>query len=612
VVERRRRRAVPTRLTSPLNPFQEDTYVNTTRRSSKLLAFAAASALVLAACGSDDDGGDDGGESPTDSAGETTDTTADTTADTSGETEDTTADTGGEAEAGSGGEFIDLGTFVGDPPEHLDPALNSTLDAYQVINSVYDGLTEIDFSDPTNPAVVPLVADTVEPNEDGSVWTFTIREGAQFSDGSEINASTFQKSWERAADLAGDYSYLLTFIDGGAERLAGEADTLAGVEADDATRTLTVTLDAPYSNFDAVAGFQLFFPVPDAAIDAGAEWENDVMIGNGPYAMESARTDEEIVLVKSDNWQGDFNGDTWDGRLDTIIFRTQTDPDTGYNAFEAGEGDNANIPPGRIQEAQENWGTTLDVSILGSYHFVINDRDPQIGGDENLKLRQAISAAIDRDEINAAVYNGSRTTSTGIVPAGIPGFAEGICEYCTYDAEQAQTLFDEWVAEGGSQDGPIPIQFNADAGHEPVVQIMIDNLAAIGIEAEAQPFPTETYFSELADGACVICRAGWFADYPTYDNFMYDLFHSDALDGNNYGFVNEEFDALVDEAKATTDRDAQAELFNQAEDILLNQQTMAIPINWYRGDYAYNSDRVTTFNQTPQGLILWEQVVVSD
>jgi ABC-type transport system substrate-binding protein len=591
---------------TPVLTSKEDNYVNTKRRTTKVLSLVAVASVAIAACGSDDE------PSTTDA-----DTTEDTTAegDSGSETtEGTTAPEGDgdAAPAGAGGDFIDLGTFVGDPPEHLDPALNSTLAAYQVINAVYDGLTEVDSSNPDDVKIVPLLAETVEANEDASVWTFTIKEGAQFSNGEEINASTFQKSWERAADLAGDYSYLLTFIDGGAERLAGEADTISGIEADDETRTLTVTLDAPYSNFDAVAGFQLLFPVPDAAIEAGAEWENGIMIGNGPYVMDAARTDEEIQLSRNESWQGDFNGETWPDRIDTITFRVQSDPDTGYNAFEAGEGDNANIPPGRIQEAEANWGTTTDQNVLGSYHFVINDRDERIGGEANLKLRQAISAAIDRDEINEAVYNGSRTTSTGIVPPGIPGFAEGICEYCAYDPEQAQALYDEWVADGGVQDGPLPIQFNADAGHEPVVALMVDNLAAIGIEAEAQPFPSETYFSELADGACVVCRAGWFADYPTYDNFMFDLFHSSALDGNNYGFVNEEFDALVDEAKATVDPAAQAELFQNAERVLLNDATMAIPVNWYKGSYAYDQERVTTFPVTNFGLITWEQITLAE
>lgn len=573
----------------------------------KLLALLCAVSLIAAACGSDDD---DDGEATDDTPSEepaeepADDEPADEPAD------DEPTEEPADDEPMAGGEFVDLGTFVGDPPEHIDPALNSTLDAYQVINAVYDGLTELDFfTDPANPITVPLLADTYEANEAADVWTFHIRDGAQFANGEEINASTFQASWERVADLAGDYSYLLTFIDGGAERLAGEADTISGVEADDASRTLTVTLDAPYSNFDAVVGFQLFFPVPAEAIEAGADWENQAMFGNGPYMLEGPRNDQEIILVPNDNWQGDFEGSTWPDRLSRIIFRTQSDPDTSFAAFEAGEGDNANIPAGRIAQAQDEYGTTLDDTILGSYHFVINGRDDRIGGPENLKLRQAVSAAIDREDINAAVYNGSRTVSTGIVPPGIPGFEEGLCDYCGYDPDLAEQLFSEWQDEGGVQDGPLPIQFNADAGHEPVVAIILDNLAAVGIEAEAQPFPSETYFSQLADGACVICRAGWFADYPTYDNFMFDLFHSSALDGNNFGFVNEDFDALVDEAKQTTDADTQGELFRQAEDILLNTDTHAIPINWYRGDYAYDDTRFANFVQS-NGIIYWERIEV--
>ena len=89
---------------------------------------------------------------------------------------------------------------------------------------LYDGLTDIDASDPDNPEIVPLLAESFEPNEDATVWTFTIREGQQFSDGEAILPSTFQRSWERASDpdFAGDYSYLFNFIEGGAEKLAGE------------------------------------------------------------------------------------------------------------------------------------------------------------------------------------------------------------------------------------------------------------------------------------------------------------------------------------------------------------------------------------------------------
>ena len=562
------------------------------RSVGRLAAVLVAFMLIVAACGGDDSSSESSGSGGGDDA--------------SGDSVPTQA----------GGDFVDLGTFVGDPPEHIDPALNSTLDAYQVVNALYDGLTDIDSSDPENPVIVPHVAESYEANEDATVWTFTIRDGATFSDGEAVLPSSFERAWNRAAqpDFAGDYSYLIgAFIEGGQAVLDGEADTISGVVADDDAMTLEVTLTEPYANFDAVAGFQLFMPMPSAVDDLSNQndWENGIMIGNGPYLMSAPRTDQEIALAKNPDWSGDFNGDTWDDRLDTITFRVSADPDTSYNSFEAGEGDNANIPPARTTEADTNYGTTLDVPILGSYHYVFNFRDERVGGDENLLFRQAISQAIDRDEINQAVYDGSRTTGTGITPEGIPGWAPDICDYCAYDPEAAQAAFDEWTAAGNSQDGPLPIQFNSDAGHEPVVQIIIDNLDTIGIEAEADPRDSETYFTDLANGDCVFCRTGWYADYPTYDNFMFDLFDSAALDGNNYGFTNDEFDALVAEAKQTVDADEQASLFQQAEDVLLNQQIGAVPINWYRGDYAYNQERIANFPQTNLGLILWEQVALA-
>ena len=394
-------------------------------------------------------------------------------------------------------------------------------------------------------------------------------------------------------------------------RLAGVEPGDHVVEIGPGVGSLTTALAAPYANWPTVAGFQLFYPMPKDvdSLASQNDWENGVMVSNGPYKLAQPRNDQEIVLVKNDQWAGDQNGKKWADRLDKITFRTSSDPDTSYNAFEAGEGDTANIPPGRVKEADDNYGTTLDTQILGSYHYDVKMDDPTIGGEKNLKLRQAFSMAIDRDKINKDVFDSSRTVSTGVTPPGIPGFKKDLCgEICTYNPEKAKKLVEEWKADGGKQTGPIKIQFNADNGHEPVVQIMVDNLKAVGIEAVADPRPSETYFSSLAKGACVVCRAGWFADYPTYDNFMYDLFHKDSIGGNNYShFNNDQFNSLVDEAKQTVDKDKQADLFNQAETILL-KDVGVIPLLWYRGDYVYNDKKFTNFEQTNFGLILWDQI----
>ena len=160
--------------------------------------------VAFAACGGDDDDSSSGGSDSTNST----------------------------TEGKSGGEFVDLGTFVGDPPEHIDPALNTTLDAYQVINAMYDGLTEIDASDPENPVIKPLVAESFESNDDASCGRSRSATARRSPNGEQILPSTFARAWERASnpDFAGDYSYLFNFIEGGAEKLDGEADTLSGVD----------------------------------------------------------------------------------------------------------------------------------------------------------------------------------------------------------------------------------------------------------------------------------------------------------------------------------------------------------------------------------------------
>jgi len=553
----------------------------------KLLALIAGLSLVAGACGSDDDEGSDSG-----------------------------SDEAGQEEGVQGGELVDLGTFAQGPPEHIDPSINTTSDGWQVGGSLYDGLAETDFSDPENPETVPLVAESWEVNDDATEFVFTIREGLAFSDGEEVLPSSFARGWERASDpdFAGDYSYLFTFIEGGAEKLDGTADTISGVTADDDAMTLTVALADPYANFPAVAGFQTFMPMPSAVdeLTDQSEWERGIMIGNGPFIMAEPANDQQIVLEPNPEWDGtqydEALGLPEQPYLDKLTFTIGSDIDTAYNAFEAGEGDVTNFAPGRYQEAQDNWSTTIDTPFLGAYYFMFNDRDERVGGPDNLLLRQAISQAINREDINTDVYEGSRTTATGVTPPGIPGFAEGLCEYCEYDADAAEAAYQEWLDAGNELAEPLPIQFNADAGHEPVVQIMIDNLADIGIEAVAEPIPSDDYFGQLAEGACVFCRVGWLADYPTYDNFTFDIFGTEALDGNNYGYSNPEFDELVAEAKANTDADAAAELFQQAEQVLLNDDTGVVPINWYNGQQVYNGEKVANLFEEPTGHVVWETV----
>jgi oligopeptide transport system substrate-binding protein len=562
------------------------------RRGIKLLALILGLSLVAAACGGDDD--DDEG------------------AQQGGESQD-------QQDLQQGGELTDLSTFSQGGWDHLDPTLSTTVQESQIGDSLFDTLTEVDYSDIDNPEVRGEVAESWESNDDATEWTFTVRDGLSFSDGTPVLPSSFKRSFERASDpdFAGDYSYLFSFFEGGQDKLDGKADEISGVVADDDAMTLTLTLSEPYANFPAVIGFHTFAPMPESAEGQGVEWEQTAdMIGNGPFMLESAATQEQVVLVPNPEWDGtkydEELGLPAQPYLERITFVVSQDQDTAWNAFLAGEGEVGQLTSGRIQEAVDQYATTLNDPVLGIYYFQMNQEDPRIGGPDNKLLRQAISQAIDRDEINEAVYEGTRTTATGITPPGIPGFQEGLCDYCAYDPDAAQQAYQEWQDAGNSLDEPLPIQFNADAGHEPVVQIIIDNLDAIGIPATAEPLPSDTYFGQMADGGCVMCRAGWIADYPTYDNFMFDLFSTTALGGNNYGYSNTDFDDLLADAKKTTDAGEAADMFHQAEQILLNDDIGTIPINWYLGQYAYDPDVVANLVQQPSLHIEWETVALAN
>lgn len=519
------------------------------------------------------------------------------------------------ATTSEGGELVDYAQLVDSGSNtSFDPAVVQTVDESQVTSAVWDGLTDFDFSDKCKPVLKPLVAASFTPNEDASVWTFTVRGDAVFSNGEKITPSTFKASWERAGskEIASPYGYLIDYIQGGAELQEGTATTLPAVVADDATSTLTVTLSAPNADFGAIVSHSFFSPTSqadrDRLGDASPGWgDKGAMIGNGPFKIEKA-DESEVVLVPNTSWAGNVYGDT-KVNLDKITFKTTKDVETAYQAFEAGEGQTSTIPSGQYGPATEKYKNTVRSTTLGAYYFDFGSSDPQLAGPKNLLLRRAISLAIDRDEINDKVYEGTRLTATGITPPGIPGFKESLCKYCTYDVNEAKSLFKQWQDVGGKLTKPIKIDFNEGGGHEGVVQVMISNLKKnLGISAEAAPVATN-YFEDVAKaGGCHLCRSAWQADYPVYGNFMVDLFSKSSIDGNNFGrFDNAEFETLIAKAQVTTDPTERGELYNKAEDLLLNTETAAVPINWYTGDQVY-ADNVVNYDQPPLGSVLWERV----
>jgi oligopeptide transport system substrate-binding protein len=554
-----------------------------------MLGSAVVIALALAACSSDS----------------TTNTSSD----------GTTAPGGG-GEAASGGELIDGAQLsTSDNLTSFDPGLVQTLDESQITNSLYDGLTDFDFTDKENPVLKGLVAEKWEPNADATEFTFTIKPGLTFTNGDPVLPSSFKYAWVRngQADFASPYGYFIKYVKGGAALQEGTVDNLDdSIVADDEAMTLTVTLESPEADFPAIVSHPFFGPLPEKVVSQlsdQTQWDKGIMIGNGPFKQETPKTDQEVVLVRNPDWAGSVTGNT-SAKLDKLTFKISKDVESAYSSFESGEFDTASIPPGRYADAQANYGNTVESPTLGSYYFDFGSTDEQLWGEENVKLRQAISLAIDRDEINQKVYEGTREEATGVVMPGIPGYKADLCKFCAYDKDEAQRLFDEWKSEGGSLDGPITIDFNTGSGNEDVVAIIQSNLEAIGIQSELNAV-SEKYFGTMADDGCHFCRAGWYADYPAYSTFMVDLYSTAALGGNNLGsFSDPAFDDLLKQAQSTVDDDARYALYQQAEEYLLNEVVAVAPINFYVGDQVYQ-DKVQGFDQPPLGIIAWDEVSVT-
>ena len=523
-----------------------------------------------------------------------------------------------DADAPKGGTFVDY-AYMSDSGTNtsFDPGAVQTLNEFQITQAIFDSLTDFDFTEKCKPELKGDLAESWEVNDDATQYTFTLKKGIKYSNGTEVKASDFKKAWERAgsAELASAYGYLVNSIKGGEALQAGDATTLEGVKADDAAGTLTIDLASPNAEFASILDHPFFSPAEPsdlAKIGNTTGWgDKGLTIGTGPFKLEKA-DETEVVLVPNDQWDGNVYGDT-EVFLEKVQFKMTDSVETAFQTFEAGEGDSAPIPSGKYKDAMAAFPkNSVDNPLMGVYYFDFGADDPQVGGDKNVKLRQAISLAIDRQELNDKVYEGTRDDATGIVPPGIPGYDANICDYCEYDPERAKELFDEWKADGGKLTKPIRIDFNEGGSHGDVAAIIQANLKDnLGIETELAGV-AEDYFKVVAEpGGCQICRAGWYADYPTYGNFMVDLFSAASIGGNNFGrFDNPEFEELIKKAQAEPDDAKRAKLYNDAESLLLNEQTHAVALNFYAGGQVFR-DRVENYDYGPLGFVIWERMAVA-
>ncbi len=504
--------------------------------------------------------------------------------------------------------FIDLQNFAAGEPDHIDPGLTSTLTGAQVAVLMFDSLTDTD----VNGTLVPAAATKWTTADSGKTWVFTVRKH-KFSNGEAVTPSAFVRGWIRATDskLASEVAYHSYIIDGFQAWNEGKGPAPTSVVADDKKMTLTVTLTTPFLGFPAIASHPVFSPIPKsmATADAKAEEKGTTLIGNGAYKLKQAISKQaggQVTLVRNPNFYGKK------GTLDEIQFKITKDVNAAYNLFESGQGLSASVPAGRYKEAAAKYGEAGLGTVLGTDYWGFNWEDPIVGGPKNVLLRKAIVQAIDKAQISEQIYQGQRKPTDQLVPKGIPGYRAGLGLGVARNVEGAKRDFAAWQAAGGKLDQPLRFSYNEGANWDKVATIMVGNLKDAGIDAKLDPFPADgTYFSKMRKGGGQIIRAGWFADYVLYDNFMFPLLHKASIDGDNLARYNSDaFSGIVDKARGTADLTTAASSYSDAEKLALSTDVVIVPtVN--RANNSVFSPKVQNVKSTPLGFFNYEQFVIT-
>ncbi len=490
-------------------------------------------------------------------------------------------------------------------PAFIDPVNLQESEGTQVGQAVFDSLVTFD---PLTSEIAPAAAESWEPNEDASVWTFHLVEGAMFHDGTDVTAADFKYAWERISnpDNLSEISYHLIPVMGFDAMQDGTATELEGVKVVD-DYTLEVTLAASNADFEYVVGHPALAPVPQAVVEADPDAFADMPIGNGPFMMSEPWAHDQYVKVeKFDDYYGDMPN------IDGVDFKILADQDTAFLEFQAGTMDFTNIPTGQIQSTVDEYGESADgytvnpgkqTSLgaeLATYYLLMNNEDEVL---KDPVVRAALSLAIDREQIVDKVFEGTRIPATGIVPPGIVGFQDDAFQYAKYDPEAAAAK----LAEAGYPEGEglpvVKLEYNTGSGHEDILALVKSDLEAVGIESELVGTEWAQYLDKLIEKTYQVGRLGWIADYPVMDNFLYPIFHSES--GDNYAFYNNaDVDTMLDEARQTTDADERVAMYQDIE-MMIGDEAAVIPIVFYRHTRVA-SDRVMDGVFSPNGLFAFE------
>ncbi len=462
-------------------------------------------------------------------------------------------------------------------PESLDPHKTSTVYEANILRDLFLGLTTEDAKAET----IPGAAESWTVSADGKVYTFKLRAGAMWSDGSPVTANDFVFAWQRVVDpaTAAEYAYMLAPIMNAEDITAGKKKPAElGVKAID-DMTFEVTLNAPTPYFLEMLTHQATYPVSKANVE---KFPTDFtkpgnLVSNGAYVLAEFVPNDHIKAVKNPKFY-----DAANVKIDVVNYIPTEDRSTAMKRFEAGELDsNDDIPTEQLADLKAKFGDQVRLGpYLGTYYYAFKtDKAPW----DNVKLRHAISMAIDRDYLAETVWQNTMIPAYSFVPPGITGYETRTTDYAEKSQLDREDEAKKVLTElGYGPDKPLKmeIRYNTSENHKNTAVAIQEQLKPLGVEVTLLNTDTKTHYGHLEQkGDFDVARAGWIADYRDPENFL-------ALcktgTGNNYGqYSNKEYDDLLASAAAAADPAERMKKLSDAEGVGVARDLCVVPLLYY-------------------------------
>jgi oligopeptide transport system substrate-binding protein len=464
----------------------------------------------------------------------------------------------------------------------IDPGLIETVDDSHVARQLFEGLVNQD----AQGNVVPGVATDWEASEDGKVYTFHLRPEAKWSNGDPVTAGDFVYAWRRAADpaTASPYSWyieLMNVANAGAV-VAGEAPTdQLGVRAVD-DHTLEVTLEAPLPFFPQMVTNSTTFPVPQKVIEEfGDQWtQPGNMVGNGAFVLSERVPQERLVAERNPNYWDNANN-----LIDEVTFLVINDETQALTRWQAGEIDMTDVPIGQFPRLTEEFpGETFAVPNLCTYFYHINVREDAPEALKDIRVREALNLAIDRDVITQNILAAGQEPAYTLAHSATAGWEVPEVAIAAMTQEERNARAKELIAEAGYGEGGEPLSleilYNTDQAHQQLA-VAIGQMwkQTLGVDTTLANQEWQTFLDARKTGAFEVARAGWCADYNEASSFL-DLMTTDN-ESNDSKYSNPEYDTLLQESRTAADP---LPMYQQAEEILARDLPV-LPIYFYTEDF---------------------------